>query len=236
MMKKIFAFGDSVMKGVVTDTELKNRKGAGMYKVSDLNFINLYSRKVGTQILNFAKFGSTIMDGMKAVEMHLLQISPGDIVVMEFGGNDSDFDWRGISESPDICHLPKVDVNTFRNMYNKMIDLIRNIGATPVILSLPEIVPSMFFEHISAGLDKSKILKWMHGDVNFIGNWHEHYNLMVFKLAAEKAVRIIDISSVFLKQHNMPDFFCSDGMHPNEKGHELIYQTIMNDAGIVSLE
>ena len=40
-------------------------------------------------------------------------------------------------------------------------------------------------------------------------------------------VPVIDISSVFLEQRHLDDFYCQDGMHPNEAGHALIAETIM---------
>jgi lysophospholipase L1-like esterase len=68
-------------------------------------------------------------------------------------------------------------------------------------------------------------LKWL-GDVDMIYRWQEMYNIEVMLLATKMAVPIIDIRSAFLKCNNYRDLICSDGIHPNKEGYDLIYKTI----------
>ena len=51
----------------------------------------------------------------------------------------------------------------------------------------------------------------------FLTNWHERYNIEVFKLAINKDIPIIDITSKFLEIKNYSNLLCDDGIHPNEK-------------------
>ena len=57
MKKKICTFGDSIMRGVVSDE--KGVDGKPIYKVSDMGFVNRCEQKLGVRILNFSCFGST---------------------------------------------------------------------------------------------------------------------------------------------------------------------------------
>lgn len=66
----------------------------------------------------------------------------------------------------------------------------------------------------------------MNNDKQFITNWHERYNIEVFKLALTNNILIIDITSKFLEEKNYNKYLCEDGIHPNEKGHELIAESI----------
>ena len=80
---------------------------------------------------------------------------------------------------------------------------------------------------LQATLDKENILRWLGGDVNYISNWHEQYNLEIFKIGAELQVQVIDISTVFLSLRSLGDYYCNDGMHPNEAGHALIAEVVL---------
>ena len=48
----------------------------------------------------------------------------------------------------------------------------------------------------------------------------------VFKLAINKDIPIIDITSKFLEIKNYSNLLCDDGIHPNEKGHKIIAEAI----------
>ena len=101
------------------------------------------------------------------------------------------------------------------------------MGKTPVLLSLPPIDSQRYFKHISNGLSGENILKWMRGDKQYITNWHERYNIEIFKLAIANEVPVVDITSIFLEKKNYSRYLCEDGIHPNEKGHKLIAKAIM---------
>ena len=109
-----------------------------------------------------------------------------------------------------------------------MIQKVKELSITPVLLSLPPIDAKCYFKTISYQLNRENIKKWMNGNIDFITNWHEMYNLEVFKIAIENRISVIDITSEFLKQKNYKDFLCEDGIHPNDKGHEIIAEAIKN--------
>lgn len=229
-MDKLLAFGDSVLKGVIYENE--------HYKVIDTAFYRKCAETLGIVIENKAKFGSTINKGEKIFERNLEAIreSTGEYVIMEFGGNDCDFNWKEISEDPYGDHKPMSSIRDFTSTYSYMIEQVKNMGKKPVLLSLPPIDSARYLKHISRGLSEDNIVKWMHNDRQYITNWHERYNIEVFKIAIENNIPVIDITTSFLEQKNYSDYLCDDGIHPNEKGHELIAEAIMQHVARKNIE
>lgn len=225
-MAKILTFGDSIMKGVVADPQLIC-KGVVKYKMSDNSFVARCERKFGFPINNLARFGSTILNGLKCLTMNSAKIAQGDYVVLEFGGNDCNFDWKAVAANPNGEHRPFTTLEAFRQTYVEVVRKVRQLGGRPVLLSLPPIDGKLFYSHVSRGLDGGNIMRFLGNDVNYIQNWHEQYNLEVFKIAVEERVPVIDISSAFLERRDLGDYYCADGMHPNEAGHKLIAEAIL---------
>ncbi len=219
-MGTITAFGDSVLKGVIYEDE--------HYRVADESFQKICEQYFGITIENRARFGSTISKGESVFEknLSLIKESDGDYVVLEFGGNDCDFNWKEISEAPDRKHLPMSTISNFTTTYTNIINEIKNLGKIPVLLSLPPIDSARYFAQISRGLSSETIMKWMKNDRQYITNWHERYNIEIFKLAIATSVPVIDITSIFLEKKNYSRFLCVDGIHPNAEGHKLIAKAI----------
>lgn len=214
------------MKGVVAQTE-QLCENTVKYTVSDECFVTKCEKGFGRRIVNLSRFGSTVLAGFNYLERHFKEINKNDVVVLEFGGNDCNFDWKAIAERPHDTHNPFMTIKQFHETYVLIIEKLLNIGAFPVLLSLPPIQSQRFFDYVSRGLDKENIMLWLCGDVNNMGNWHEQYNLEVFKIGAQMGVPVIDISSVFMENRHLNDFYCQDGMHPNEAGHALIAEAIL---------
>ena len=216
-MKDICIFGDSLSKGVILD-EVKKR-----YVFTKNSFVDLFRSFTHIQIVNYSKFGCTVSKGQEILDKHLSSLS--EYTVLEFGGNDCDFDWAEISAAPEKVHEPKTPLSLFEKIYVQMIEAVRAHGSKPVILSMPPIDAERYFAKISAGLNAENILLWL-GDVQKIYRYHEMYNIRLTQLAARCQVPLIDIRSSFLMEKNYKELLCSDGIHPTEKGHALIFREI----------
>ena len=115
-MNNIFAFGDSIMKGIVMNTS-QISDGTVKYTISDQGFVSRVGNTSGVSIRNLSRFGSTILGGLNNLDRHLREIHPGDHVVLEFGGNDCNFDWKAISANPMAVHKPEVSLSQFHDLY-----------------------------------------------------------------------------------------------------------------------
>ncbi len=226
-MRIICGFGDSVMKGVVVDKDNSPKDGI-KYKVSDKGFVARCRRRLGIEIENFARFGSVVTHGIKYVNRYADSVKKADYVLLEYGGNDCNYNWAEISAAPDAEHLPATPLPEFVKHYSALIDCVRSLGGTPVMLSLPALAPEKFFTHLSKGLNGDNILHWLNGSISNLERWHERYNIEIFHLGLQKRVPVIDITSVFLERRNYSDYLCDDGIHPNDAGHELIENAIIS--------
>ena len=218
-MKSICLFGDSIGKGVVLDTT------RGRYKLIKNSFANLFSTNMGISVENYSKFGCTVTKGKKLIESNLDKIRKFEFTALEFGGNDCDFDWSAISKYPNQHHNPKTDLDKFESNYSEIIDYVVSAGSKPVLLTLPPLDAKRYFSWISRGRNAENIRRWL-GDIDHIYRWHEMYSLAIAGLAAMKRVPLLDIRSTFLKARNYFELLCDDGIHPNEKGHQLIFNDI----------
>ena len=215
-MAKFCVFGDSIAKGVIYDA-LKSR-----YVLVKECCANLFEKATGFIVKNYAKFGSTITRGKEIYVKHADELAQYDRVVLEFGGNDCDFNWKEVSEEPDKTHLPNTDPHVFEQEYSELIDSVKENGGTPVLMSLPPLHAPRFFNWISKDLDRDAILHWLGGDMYYTYRWQESYNLAVCRLALEKNVPLVDIRQAFLEKINYEQYLCEDGMHPTKQGHQLI--------------
>lgn len=219
MINSICIFGDSVAKGVVLDSVSEK------YVLLKDSFANRLKAGLHFGMKNYSRFGSTVTKGQEIVSKRLGELKEYDCVAFEFGGNDCDYDWAQVAATPDAEHLPHTPVDAFEQEYARMICEVRAAGSCPVILSLPPIDAQRYFSWISRGLNAGNILHYL-GDVEHIYRWHEMYNVAVLRLASETETPLIDISSAFLETRNYQALICDDGIHPNERGHELIARTI----------
>ncbi|MBO7652647.1 MAG: PCMD domain-containing protein [Bacteroidales bacterium] len=225
--QKLIAFGDSIIKGIIAEEE----NGSLKYKISENSATDICSRKLEIEVHNFGKFGSTITTGEKIIDKHLQRISEGDIVLLEFGGNDSDKMWKEIAEKPDFEHIAKTPLQTFVETYHRIIQKLKTTGATIYILTMPPIDTKSYFRHFTKGMNPSQItniMKWLYGNIEIVGLWHEMYNQEIIKIACSENVELINIYKPFIKQRDYRPLFCCDGIHPNQRGQEIISDTICN--------
>lgn len=54
----------------------------------------------------------------------------------------------------------------------------------------------------------------------------QEYNLILEKLSKKFELRLVDVYSVFMKAGHENLFIKEDGLHPNDEGHQLIFETV----------
>ena len=223
MISSICIFGDSVARGVVFDA-VKNK-----YSLLKESFAHIVERQQKISILNFAKFGCTVTMGSEILKRHESKLNQFDYTVLEFGGNDCDYNWAEVSQNPFLPHLCNTPIPVFKEKYLEIINRVIQNGGKPVLLNLPPIDPKRYFQWISRGLNGKNILTFL-GEIEKIYKWQEMYSIAIEELAKEKKIPFVDIRSGFLNKNNFADFLCEDGIHPNEKGHLLISNTFREKA------
>ena len=214
IIQKAIVWGDSILKGVSLDPN-------GKYRVLENSCPSLVRQESGIEIINHSRFGCTAAKGSQIMRADLDKQLGADVAVIEFGGNDCDFDWAEIARDPQAEHLPKTPVGRFVAEVQQMIDAVRSSGMKPVLTTLPPLEPNRFFATISKGLNAENILKWL-GGVFATYRWQESYSNAIAELACRNHCTLVDIRSAFLTERRYEEFICEDGMHPNEKGHRLM--------------
>ncbi len=218
-MKKLFIFGDSILKGVTFSEEM------GRYKICLPDYQSLSAN--GIEVNNLSKMGATIEYGERILKEELPEIDGDSIVLLEYGGNDCDHKWKDIAVNPEEEHSCNTAPDLFERLYKACIEYARSVGARVLISNLPPLDSEKYMRHISRGLDYDVLLNWL-GDTSMLYRWHENYNRLVERIAEKCGAQLLDLRSAFLTSHNFKKLISADGIHPTEDGHSLITQTLTN--------
>lgn len=218
---KCILFGDSISRGVIFD-EIKEK-----YVTIENSFAAIVESRFNGFVVNCARFGNTIIRGFSRFQAEIKKNNP-DIALIEFGGNDCDFNWEKIAESPSATHSPKTDINEFRQTLQELVEQLKSVEIIPVLLTIPPIDADRYLDWVSKfNADvKESIMQWL-DSVTKIYWWQERYNAAIISVAEKTQARWIDIREAFLRTPDYRQFICKDGIHPNAKGHELIAAKIL---------
>lgn len=212
----IGVWGDSILKGVIFD-EIR-----GTYQILSDSCGNLLSKTLGLNIKNRSRFGSTIEKGRQTLEQSLERGLDCNYVLLEYGGNDCDFNWPAVSEHPELPHLPNTPLPEFKEQLQEMIEMLRRKEIVPMLMSLPPINAQKYLDFlVSKGLSRVNLLRFL-GDCQQIYRFHESYSLEVTKMALINKCVYIPVRESFLAAPDSPNLLCIDGIHPNEAGHLLM--------------
>lgn len=212
-MKTIALYGDSIGRGVTWDEE------RGRYVYLKEGFDKLLDKGQDMHIKNHSRFGALAQEGLKDFEA--TQDEECDAVAIQYGGNDCTPDWKAASEDPVSVHPPKVSLKDFEDMLTRFVLAVRKLNKIAVLVTPPPLVSERFVPWVSKGLNEANILKYL-GDVHHVYRWQEQYALAVHKVGRLTQSRLFDLRAFFLEERDLGSLYCIDGMHPNQKGHDLI--------------
>lgn len=218
---KIVVSGDSISKGVVYDENKKR------YTILEENYVEILRDKLNGIIHNTSRFGSTIIKGVQKLKNSIFNEKP-DIVLIEYGGNDCDFNWDEIAKNPEALHAPRTDFQTFENALLETVNFVKKNKSIPVLMNLPPLNSDKYFNWVSKNnpVAKENILKWL-GSITKIYWWQERYNSVILKIAEETKTLCIDVRGAFLRFPDFTKLLCIDGIHPNKDGHIVIANKIV---------
>lgn len=226
MLDNVLVWGDSILKGVVFD-ETRRR----YMPLREQNCLSLAAKQLGTKVDNHAHFGMTSQKGIQIVETGLKDLGGDfDLALIGFGGNDIDFDWKAISQTPDEEHLPNTPPELFEENVVRIIQAHEQANIRPALMTLPPIDAGRYFEWISNGLNGKNILKWL-GSVDVIYQSHQMYDKIVRAVAKRMGCILVDVRQAFEREADVSSLICVDGIHPNRAGHRLMAETFIAMAG-----
>ena len=178
--------------------------------------------EAGVEVCNRSKMGATVDKGAQIVEK-----SEGvdGLVLLEYGGNDCDYDWESIAQNPQGEHEPKLSLSSYKEIYRKLIRSLKQAGRQVMLCALPPIDAVKYFAHITKDRAAENILKWL-GDVSMLSRWQEIYSAAVRELALEEGCPLVDLRTPFLESHRFEELLSADGIHPTQAGHDLIERTL----------
>ncbi|MBP1754062.1 MAG: lysophospholipase L1-like esterase [Firmicutes bacterium] len=217
-MINIGLYGDSILAGIQVNPESKK------YYINNVFVEELLSKKLSFQVKNYSSFGCTVTKGKNILEKRLEANNQYDAIIMDFGGNDCDYNWKAISENPLGNFNPNTPIELFTEIYCNIIDTIKEKGILPILTTLPPLQPQRFFDWFCKELNKKNILMWL-GDIKNIYYHQECYSKAIEKIALEKQVPLVDLRSEFLKSGDVDALLCEDGTHPNTLGQKIIAST-----------
>lgn len=217
----IQVWGDSVLKGVVFDP-LRNR-----YALLKNSAVAILADRFKLPIQNHSRMGRTAPEGLKALREQPPESLKGQLVVLEFGGNDCDFDWAEVEKAPEAVHSPHTPAAVFAQTMEEMVSLVRRCGGTPLVCTLPPLDCRRYLHWITKdGLSEERILAYL-GVPERIYRWQEYYSALVTKVAATLNCHWLPIREAFLACVRGEDVLCIDGIHPNAAGHQLIAEAAL---------
>lgn len=214
--KRVLLLGDSLGKGVVWDAE------RARYGYAEQTAATVAQCRLGCSIDNRSRFGSTATAGCRLLDTALSSPPAYDAALLEFGGNDCNFDWAAISSAPDARHDPNTRPAQFADALQSMISRLRDAGIRPVLTTLPPIDPERYFRFLVGDrLNAENLLGWL-GDVWQIYRFQEMYSLIIADIAHSMQVRLLDLRVRCLAVPGfIRDYICADGLHLNALGQQF---------------
>lgn len=216
--ESIQLWGDSVCKGVVFD-DARNR-----YVISSERFAAKLAEAFSTPIENHSRMGATVTEGY--AEFLSGASTPGAIAVIAYGGNDCDMPWKDVSADPDTPHDGRIPLPTFTQTLTQFVMAVQARGMEPLLVTPPPLDAGRYFDWVTRSLSKEAVLHYL-GDVEHIYRWQERYSIAVRNVASTTQCALFDLRDIFLAENNYPQLLCTDGIHPNADGHQVIAAAVL---------
>lgn len=188
--KKLVVFGDSIT-------------AMGSWGSSSASELNTY-------FYNAAIGGITTAQGIERFPSFVPKQHP-DFVTILFGMNDLIM----VSKN-----TPRVSLEQFYNNLVTLVNMVKEINATPILLTTNPLNPTLFW---NAQGQKKEDYEVTNGDPLA---WLDKYNDVTRQVAKDKDVWLVDMRSVFSPTRYAT--YLSDGIHLNSKGNELFTKTLVN--------
>ena len=218
-MLRIAVFGDSLMKGTLPDEQLRYHFHTDLFEAP---LAGLHA-----EVTNKSVFGATSRKGVTLVQRDLARGHRYDWALVEYGGNDCNYDWADVAAHPDQDHDPVVLADEFRANMAAIVQMLREAGIRPIFTTLPPIDEVKYLACIDHnGASAAGVMQWL-GDVRRIYRTQERYSGLVRTIADELDVPCVDPRERFLDGDDPRALNADDGIHLSEAGYRLFYGALI---------
>ena len=223
IIRKIEVFGHSILKGIQLNRQTEQ------YVLDNNIDIPRLNRQFSLEINNRSRFGCTVTKCASMIGNFLKRTPDCAAVVMDMGGNDCDFDWAQVADSPEVEHQPRIPLEIFENTYRSVIRTLKENRIVPILTTLPPLDPQRFFDWYCRNLNKANVLKWL-GSITAIYRFQENYSRTVERIAKAEKVPLVDLRGAFLRHRRIESLLCGDGVHPTTAGQAVITEAFVDFA------
>ena len=215
--RKIGFFGNCCVRNVRYEAESRR------FKVNDRLDFDEIASGAGLCVTDFSKFGCTVTKAEKYIEKMFPRID-GDLVFMDFGRYDSDYDWKAVSSFPLEHHNPVTDLEQFLQAYSRIIDHVLRLRRMPVLATLLPVNGADHIDHVcrAENLNRDNVLRYLGGSYNNIEEYGKIYSDAVRELAFRREVPLIDLRQAFSEQGGRENLLQADGFTPSVSGRRVI--------------
>jgi acyl-CoA thioesterase-1 len=216
-------FGDSIAKGITYNNQ--------RLQMTDMTPIDYLKRDYGIEVNSFATYGQTLirLDQKEIIKKEIakLDLNQEHYVILAIGGNDADYDWATVSKSPLKHHEPKTPLIEFEKLLTYYVSYLKSLGIKVMLFTTVPLISKRYFEEVICKMaDKEAILTFFNQDIEMISRHQEAYSHVIAKIAYQYNSILVDIRTKLLHNSLYNDYLSKDGVHPNQKGYDLIYQII----------
>lgn len=250
MVTSIIAWGDSILKGVVSGGDSKR------FDITEKDSLSQACAALGIELANKSVFGSWMTKTRRAQDRSLRNGASAQIGIIESGTNDSDYDWSAVSANPDAEYLQRCPLDEFSRLMEEAVSVARQNKITPVIMIPTPLVPEWWLNNICIGNDEAAIIKFINkkylqdqkataGDCSRdqkaaaamrLYQNQELFSLKAAAIARVLGVQIVDMRSEFLAHPNYKSLMCLDGVHPNQAGYDFMAEIWKREMPRLGLE
>jgi acyl-CoA thioesterase-1 len=233
--KKLMVFGDSILQGITLDDETKK-----FIKLGERCCVDIIASKIDIPVENYSHFGYTTEKSRRLLKRRMMLDdkkgvdNSGALAIIALGGNDIDYYWDEIAREPKKEHLCKVQEDKLRANLLAMVKELKSRGIEPSFMTMTPLDPDRYYKWLSRDMDETgrkNVMDFLGGMTDYIYKSHEYYNGLVWETANRTNSRVADVRGKFLWDRQFRDYYCSDGVHPNAKGHELMAPVLMTLLG-----
>lgn len=207
---RVLIFGDSITQGY-WDSEggwvERLRRHYDSIQVQDLEYNNQPTIfNLGISADNSSNVVERIVPETLARTRH----GKLPIVIVQIGINDSS--WNGASVDVGVG----LSIEKYEQNIQKIIDTVKPVCSKLILIGL-------------SSCDETKTMPVFWGDFFYSNEQIKRYEDVLGSIAEKNSISFIPIFEEFYSQIKLGKDYLPDGLHPNNQGHEFIYNLVLGE-------